>query len=159
MRLRNAFKNSAFEAPKLVSTKTLLLKHCYRCQGISRGASVLRIEIWYRPVSLSIETKNRQGCPPPPKGRRSRYKSSMHPSKSRHQRKDPKISTQQTRQLDTHKKAIITSEPPKGGRRIGATRDLLKSVKVSLHASMFSWPGSLQFAFHALVFFFLFLNG
>ena len=32
-RLRNAFKNSVFEAPKLVSTKTLLLKHYYRRQG------------------------------------------------------------------------------------------------------------------------------
>ena len=33
MRLRNAFKNSVFEAPKLVTTKTLLLKHYYRHQG------------------------------------------------------------------------------------------------------------------------------
>ena len=33
MRLRNAFKNSVFEASKWVSTKTLLLKHYYRRQG------------------------------------------------------------------------------------------------------------------------------
>ena len=32
----NAFKNRVFEASKLVSTKTLLLKHYYRHQGISR---------------------------------------------------------------------------------------------------------------------------
>ena len=34
MRLRNAFRNSVFEASKLVSTKTLLLKHYYRHQGM-----------------------------------------------------------------------------------------------------------------------------
>ena len=33
MRPRNAFKKNVFEASKLVSTKTLLLKHDYRCQG------------------------------------------------------------------------------------------------------------------------------
>ena len=33
LRLRNAFKNNVFEARKLVSTKTLLLKHYYRRQG------------------------------------------------------------------------------------------------------------------------------
>ena len=33
MRPRNAFKYSVFEASKLVSTKTLLLKHYYRRQG------------------------------------------------------------------------------------------------------------------------------
>ena len=33
-RLRNAIKNSVSEAPKLVSTKTLLLKHYHRCQGL-----------------------------------------------------------------------------------------------------------------------------
>ena len=33
MRLRNACKNSVFEASKLVSTKTLLLKHYYRRYG------------------------------------------------------------------------------------------------------------------------------
>ena len=33
MRLRNAFKDCAFEASKLVSTKTLLLKHDSRHQG------------------------------------------------------------------------------------------------------------------------------
>ena len=33
MRLRNAFKNSVVEAPKLVTTKTLLLKHYYHHQG------------------------------------------------------------------------------------------------------------------------------
>ena len=33
LRLRNAFKNSAFEASKLVSTKALLLKHYYCRQG------------------------------------------------------------------------------------------------------------------------------
>ena len=32
--LPNAFKNSVFEASKLVSTKTLLLKHYYRRQGL-----------------------------------------------------------------------------------------------------------------------------
>ena len=41
MRLRNAFKYSVLEASKLVSTKTLLLKHYYRRQGetitISKG--------------------------------------------------------------------------------------------------------------------------
>ena len=31
MRLRNAFTNSVYEASKLVSTKTLLLKHYYGC--------------------------------------------------------------------------------------------------------------------------------
>ena len=34
MRLRNAFKNSVFEASKLVSTKTLVLKHYYRRPGL-----------------------------------------------------------------------------------------------------------------------------
>ena len=34
LRLRNAFKNSVAEASKLVSTKTLLLKHHYRRQGL-----------------------------------------------------------------------------------------------------------------------------
>ena len=34
MRLRNAFKYSVWEASKLVSTKTLLLKHYYRRQGM-----------------------------------------------------------------------------------------------------------------------------
>ena len=33
VRLRNAFKYCAFEASKLVSTKTLFLKHCYHRQG------------------------------------------------------------------------------------------------------------------------------
>ena len=33
LRLRNAFEYGVFEAPKLVSTKTLLLKHYYRRQG------------------------------------------------------------------------------------------------------------------------------
>ena len=33
MRLQNVFKNRVFEASKLVSTKTLLLKHYYRRQG------------------------------------------------------------------------------------------------------------------------------
>ena len=33
-RLRNAFKHSVLEASKLVSTKTLLLKHYYRRQGV-----------------------------------------------------------------------------------------------------------------------------
>ena len=33
MRLRSAFKYSVFDASKLVSTKTLLLKHRYRRQG------------------------------------------------------------------------------------------------------------------------------
>ena len=33
LRLRNAFKYSVLEASKLVSTKTLLLKHYYRRQG------------------------------------------------------------------------------------------------------------------------------
>ena len=36
MRLRNAFKSSVFEVSKLVSTKTLLLKHYYRRQGQPR---------------------------------------------------------------------------------------------------------------------------
>ena len=34
MRLQTASKNSAFEASKSVSTKTLLLKHYYRLQGL-----------------------------------------------------------------------------------------------------------------------------
>ena len=34
LRLRNAFTNSVFEAPKVGATKTLLLKHYYRRQGI-----------------------------------------------------------------------------------------------------------------------------
>ena len=38
MRLRNAFKYSVFEASKSVSTKTLLLKHYYRRQGM--------LEVW-----------------------------------------------------------------------------------------------------------------
>ena len=33
LRLRKPLKYSVFEASKLVSTKTLLLRHCYRCQG------------------------------------------------------------------------------------------------------------------------------
>ena len=37
MRLQNAFKYSVFEASKLVSTKTRLLKHYYRHQGNSGG--------------------------------------------------------------------------------------------------------------------------
>ena len=42
MRLQNAFKNHVFEASKLVSTKkTLLLKHYYRCQGLSGLEGVL----------------------------------------------------------------------------------------------------------------------
>ena len=32
----NAFKNSVSEASKMVSTKTLLLKHCYCSQGSKR---------------------------------------------------------------------------------------------------------------------------
>ena len=40
MRPPNAFKNSVFEASKLVSTKTLLLKHYYRREGFL-GASPL----------------------------------------------------------------------------------------------------------------------
>ena len=37
LRLRNAFKHSVFEAQKLVSTKTVLLKHYYRRQGPTRA--------------------------------------------------------------------------------------------------------------------------
>ena len=43
MRLRNAFKNSVFEASKLVTTKTLLLKHYYRHQGFLGG----RFDLFY----------------------------------------------------------------------------------------------------------------
>ena len=46
MRLRNAFKLSVFEVSKLVSTKTLLLKHYYRCQGLlSFRRPLLRLEL------------------------------------------------------------------------------------------------------------------
>ena len=37
LRLQNAFKYSVFGASTLVSTKTLLLKHCYRRQGSAQG--------------------------------------------------------------------------------------------------------------------------
>ena len=40
-KLRNAFKYSVFEASKLVSTKTLLLKHYYRRQGIGLNTRFL----------------------------------------------------------------------------------------------------------------------
>ena len=43
MRLRNAFKNSGFETPKLVTTKTLLLKHYYRRQGNQVGPYLSKI--------------------------------------------------------------------------------------------------------------------
>ena len=41
MRLQNVFKCSVFEASRLVSTKTLLLKHYYRRQGVTCKHTVL----------------------------------------------------------------------------------------------------------------------
>ena len=47
LRLRNAFKDRVFEASKLVSTKTLLLKHYYRpavkvFRGFQRFSEIFR---------------------------------------------------------------------------------------------------------------------
>ena len=53
MRLRNAFKYSVLEASKLVLTKTLLLKHCYRRQGNFPVSSDLRP---FRQMQLSALT-------------------------------------------------------------------------------------------------------
>ena len=57
MRLRNAFKNSIFEAPKLVTTKTLLVKHYYRRQGLQADFSFPIITAG-RPKHDVINSKN-----------------------------------------------------------------------------------------------------
>ena len=46
LRLQNFFKDGVFEASKLVSTKTLLLKHYYRRQGCNAIHNIFLNQVW-----------------------------------------------------------------------------------------------------------------